>query len=156
MRPERFPSTGAGRPRLFTLTGFILLVLFPFHFRHLRRLLQALLILLMVACVGSHLLQKVDLIRRKLGQPPDEGDKPPDGFGTVLAAPGRHPGEADAVGDDVEQFPVGQLLRIRVSHVGGLRVKVAPEGGVPTPGHPVAQRTVFDKMLAGLFQVLFR
>src|SRR3990172_13337296 len=37
-------------------------------------------------------------------------------------APGRHPGQRDAVLDEVKELPLRQLLRCRKTHVGRLRI----------------------------------
>src|SRR3990172_10449712 len=53
-------------------------------------------------------------------------------FGRAGAA-GRHPGQRDAVLDEVKELPIRQLLRCRKTHVGRLRIEALTDVGLSAP-----------------------
>src|SRR5437762_2071663 len=75
------------------------------------------------------------LFSRKLGEVADEADQVPARALALLAAvaPARHPSEAHAVFDDVEQLAVRQLLGLRQPQVGRSRIEVAPHLRLAAP-----------------------
>src|SRR5262245_54513208 len=103
----------------------------------------------------SHLLQLFDLLRGQFGQAPDEGDEFPDRFRAVFPAERRHSCKTHAVRDDVEKLAVSQLLRIRLSQVGNLRIEITAVKSVAAADSSVTNGAVLDEMLAGFSRTRF-
>jgi hypothetical protein len=84
---------------------------------------------------------QTDFVGGDRWQPADEGDELPGlpvaGLGPDTRAERRHPREAHAVLDDVEQLPVGQLLRCALRKSGGFGNKPLPNAVFcPLPSFP--------------------
>src|SRR5690242_18358906 len=82
----------------------------------------------------------------QLRQMADEQDQLPVFF--IPTAPSRHPGEPDAIADDIEDLTVGQLLSSAGTHVRGGWEHVAPHLGVPAAVVSMAYRAMIGEMIA--------
>src|SRR5436190_3411750 len=95
----------------------------------------------------SHLFE---LSRRDLRQMSNEMDELPIVVRIVPFTPRRHPGQPDAISNDVEQFSVAKILRLRKTHVGNPRVKVRSHLGLAAAVVSVARGTMIGEVRAAI------
>src|SRR6266545_109272 len=100
----------------------------------LEKLLFLFFLLPVLGTLGVQLLHLFQFLLADLWQVADEVDQLP----TILiffrrvVSPRGHAGQAFTIVDNVEQLPIGEGLRVRLTHVRSLGVEMLPDLGLPT------------------------
>jgi len=72
------------------------------------------------------------------------------GGNIVRPDPAGHAGEADAIADDVAEFAVREILRLRGAEIGDFGIEVAADGGLPGTVRSVADGAFIEINVAGI------